>query len=83
MKYLTLVVLGIGMLMAGCTTNSLEESIGVGPEDNAILVVYGHIDSDLPWANSEFDYCRVEFGKDIIIADITADQIRAMLNCRP
>lgn len=66
--------------LAGCTTGAnIEDSIGVGPEDNAILRVEAHIDP--AWSESSADYCRTEFPASVDVSTLTPEQIEAATDC--
>ena len=67
--------------VSGCASMDLEESIGVGPDDNAVLRVRGETRVDLPWADAEARYCRAEFPANFDIATLTAEQLSAALDC--
>lgn len=75
------VVFFIAGFTAGCASVDLEESIGVGPTDNAVLRVRGETRVDLPWADAEARYCRAEFPEGFDIATLTAEQLSAALDC--
>ena len=66
-------------LLSGCAGLDIEQAIGVGPEDNAILRIEAHVDP--AWSESTAYYCRTEFPKGFDITTLTPDQIEAATGC--
>jgi hypothetical protein len=69
----------IVLALAGCQSVDLEQSIGVGPDDNAILRVEAHVDP--AWTESTADYCRTEFPAGFDISTLTPEQLEAATGC--
>lgn len=74
-----LMVLAMIISLAACGTLSIEESIGVGADDNAILRVEAHVDP--AWSESSADYCRTEFPKNVDVTMLSPEQLEAATDC--
>ncbi len=65
--------------LTGCANMDIEQTIGVGPDDNAILRVEAHIDP--AWSESSADYCRTEFPAGFDITKLSPEQLEAATGC--
>jgi hypothetical protein len=69
------------LFVAGCssvTTNVLEETVGVGPEDNAILCVELVVPGR--WTGTIVKVKRLEFPKDFDTSSLTAKDLDELEN---
>lgn len=77
--FLLVVLVACFVGLQACASFDLEQSIGVGPEDNAILRVEAHIDP--AWSESSADYCRTEFPADLDISTLSPEQLESATEC--
>ncbi len=63
--------------LASCASFNLEDSIGIGPEDNAILCVRAKVDP--AWSESGADYTRIELPASLDLKTLTPELATALV----
>lgn len=75
-----LLVLAITAVCASCAGMDLEE-IGVGPEDNAFLIIRAKVDP--AWSESTADYCLIELPAGVNMSSLDVQTVSSLLEQCP
>jgi len=77
MNRLALVIcLPLALTACGCSNLNLEESIGVGADDNAIMCIRASLDGY--FTDSRADYTRLEMPEGFDVNTLDAEGLRAL-----